>query len=185
MIGSRGFASVGRQSGRPLSLQFVERGFFGRGVGGGVVCLGSSHGEVAGVVVGFEAGVQCGVVLCPGVVAEFSKQLLQVVVCRDVFGVDHESLLEGLDGFFQEGFSLDGDIVVSELSCPVEVGLTEQVDHPVVLAEVKASLDHLGRPIFEHALEILLCPFELVEILGDESREPGDGPGWRRRIGVF
>ena len=79
---------------------------------------------------------------------------------------------------------LDGDIVVSESACPVEVGLSEQVDHAVVLAEVEASLDHLGRPILEHAPEVILRPFELVEVLGDQSREPGDGPGWRRRVGV-
>ncbi len=166
-------------------MQRVECGFFGRGIGGGVALFGSTDGQVACVVVGFEPSVQCGVFEGLFVIAEFSEQLLQVVVRGDVFRVDVQRLSEGLDGFFEERFSLDGDGGVSESSGLIEVGLSEQVDDSIVLAEVEASLGHFGRTIFEHALEVLPGFFELIEVFGDEAREPGDGPCWRWRVGVF
>ena len=145
-------------------------------VGGRIPLASESFGAPLGIVIEFVSRVEPLVLARLFGVAQFRIKELQVVMGRDVLGINCERSLESVDCFLPYLTSL----VVLALPCPqpaeVKQCLPQEVDDFVIVTEIEPALLHIRRTIGEYAPQIENCFVQPALLAIDVAAEPGPRP---------
>src|SRR5688572_9889262 len=95
---------------------------------------------------------------------------------RHIFRVDGERSLELVDRLLPEAAGLVLAPLPSPEPAQIEQCLPEQVDHLIVVAEVKATVEHVVGTVLQGAAQVDDRLFKAALLTIDVSAQPGPGP---------
>src|ERR1043166_1083048 len=136
--------------------------------------------SVTGVIVGTIFFVFPTVISSLVLIAELLIDQRQVVVGREILGINRQGLFEFSHRFVQK-FLLRLHITVLHLR-PFNVRLAKFVDHLVILAEIESSPIEFGITILENTAKFGDGVVKKPVLLVYQAIEPRDRPARRRRI---
>lgn len=157
-----------------FSLQVVDDDGLGGVVGGRVLTACGGDGEFLGIVIRPVSFVELAMFGGELGLAQLFVEEGEVVVGGEVFGVDGEGAVKGIDGFLESGVLLCG--LESIHLGAFEEGLSEFIEDDDIEAEVELALLEFGVGVLDDGFEFLDGLVEVAILFIGETVEPGDGP---------